>query len=306
MTDAFAMEPCPVCGSTEHIRLYSFEYWSDGVLRALGLTAPVEGPALYRCSICNHHFANPQIRQELLDLYYFRLGSEFFDAVEGAGDYLGRRNSRLVEQIETYVARGRVLEVGCGLGYFLAHFDPERWERHGIDPAERACAFARTLGLNVVHALGGEQSYSAPFDVVLMFDVIEHLKRPGEMVNWIRGQLRDAGLLVIGTGNVASINARLAGRYWGYFGSWEHVSLFSPESVTYLLELHSFAVERIDRVSHRGSGLAGDFRAVLTNLEVGMKNAVKATLNLLPLRSRYRLGHASLVRDHLVVFARAA
>ena len=306
MIDAFVTEPCAVCGSTEHTRLYPFEYRSDGVLRALDLAAPRERVALYRCSTCNHHYANPQIRRELLDMYYSRLGSEFFDSVEGTGDYLGRRNGRLVKQIETYAAGGRVLEVGCGLGYLLARFDPERWERHGIDPDERACTVARALGLDVVRGFGGERSYSAPFDVVLMFDVIEHLKRPGEMVDWIRGQLRDAGLLVIGTGNVASINARLARRYWGYFGSWEHMSFFSPESLAYLLERYGFAVERINRVSHQGGGLAADCRAVLANVGIGMKNTVKAALNLLPFRRRYRLGYSTLVHDHLVIFARAA
>lgn len=84
-------------------------------------------------------------------------------------------NSRRVALAESLLASGRVLDVGCGTGQFLAAL-PDRYERVGVDPSPRMLTQARARELEVVLANGEKLPFAdASFDLVTTFAVLHHL-----------------------------------------------------------------------------------------------------------------------------------
>jgi SAM-dependent methyltransferase len=238
--------------------------------------------------------------------YYSRLESEYFGDPERRTQEL-ERDRWVAASVLGKKRGGRILEIGCGYGTFLSRFDPGAWDRHGVDPSRTATAYARERhGLDIKTTAFARGIYEpSSFDVVVMLDVIEHLHDAGQVATAVREVLRDDGLLVVGTGDISSINARVSRGLWGYFGSWEHISFFTPDSIAYLLNHAGFGAVEIKRRSHTGTPARNVLRLV-RNVEIVAKNALKLGLNGAHRGSRYRLGKFVLAFDHLIAFAEPA
>lgn len=299
----FVRAGCPACGSVDGSVIHPIHYGSNGVLDRLGID-PARAPRVWlvRCRECGHHYSSPRISGEDMRRYYSQLNSEYYDEARSVEDGRVREHERIRALVESLVPGGRVLEVGCGYGHLLSKFDPGRWERFGVDPSPRAAAQARAAyGLEIAEQFPKVGAYeAASFDVVLMFDVIEHLDDPAEVLGTVWDALRPGGVFVLGTGNVSSLNARFWRGRWGYYGSWEHISFYSPRSIRDFLRREGFDDVRIQRVSYSGS--SGDnLRNTARNLVTHAKNIVKLMLNAAARRTVYLPGHYELAFDHMIV-----
>ncbi|MBV9079744.1 MAG: class I SAM-dependent methyltransferase, partial [Elusimicrobia bacterium] len=147
--------------------------------------------------------------------------------------------------------RGRILDVGCGRGLML-HFLQRRfgWTVQGTQISRTAHAYAtEVLGVPVflgdVRLLPNE----APFTLVTMFHVLEHLVDPGAYLDDAHRRLVPGGGILIEVPNTAGLMARLTkGRWFGWDVPY-HTFHFSPEAVTRTLERHGFSVEEIQHWS---------------------------------------------------------
>jgi SAM-dependent methyltransferase len=90
----------------------------------------------------------------------------------------------------------------------------------------------------------------ASFDVAVLWDVIEHVPQPRELVCEIARVLRPGGLIALSTGDVRSWLARLSGPRWHLYTLPEHLSFFSPATIRQLLNSAGF---RAERVLHSGA-----------------------------------------------------
>lgn len=130
-------------------------------------------------------------------------------------DYFGRR----LDEVERLQAAGRLLDIGCGPGYFVEVATRCGWEAVGLETSAQQAQYAQTtLGLNVM-ACTPEQAGFPPgyFNVVAMYNVIEHVPNPRALLEQVHTVLRDGGLLVIQTPNQDSLVSLLAG--WLYHAS---------------------------------------------------------------------------------------
>jgi 2-polyprenyl-3-methyl-5-hydroxy-6-metoxy-1,4-benzoquinol methylase len=148
-----------------------------------------------------------------------------------------------------------VLDVGCGEGYF-AELLAERGNRVvGIDhlpQAERASAFTEYLSCDLDDGLGSALASLGHrrFDIVLLQDVLEHLRRPEQMLLDCRKLLKPGGQVIVSLPNVANITVRLA----LLFGRFEyaargildqtHLRFFTRASARRLLEANGFGIVR--------------------------------------------------------------
>jgi len=98
---------------------------------------------------------------------------------------------------------------------------------------------------------------------VVMWDTIEHLKRPDLFLAKARSDLLPDGVLALTTGDIGSLNARLRGRRWRLIHPPTHLYYFSVRTLTELLRRHGF--EPI-HVSHPGN--SRNLRAVLHHVLV--------------------------------------
>ncbi|HQR67574.1 MAG TPA: methyltransferase domain-containing protein, partial [Thermoanaerobaculia bacterium] len=158
--------------------------------------------------------------------------------VERDGYFLARKLSRLLPE------GGRLLEVGCGLGFLLdalARFGPGL-EAEGVDVSEFAARFARErLGLAVrAGTLEGSRFSDGRFDAVLQKDLLEHVRTPRAHLLETARILRPGALLRLvtpnGDANLAPY-AALAGREPGRLPLLEqgHLSFFRKEHLERLL-----------------------------------------------------------------------
>ena len=84
---------------------------------------------------------------------------------------------------------GKILDAGCGLGWFLSELDPA-WERHGLELSSFAAEHARQFG-DVKSCRIEDCPYPDEyFDVILFHHVIEHVPEPAEAIRQIRRILK--------------------------------------------------------------------------------------------------------------------
>jgi SAM-dependent methyltransferase len=141
------------------------------------------------------------------------------------------------------VPGGRLLDVGCGSGVFLAQAAALGWRAEGIDPDPEAVSSARDAGLNVFQGTladldPGEQR--GAFDAVTLSHVIEHLHDPADDLRRISVLLRPGGLLWIATPNPESLGFRRFGRDWRGLEPPRHLVLFTRASLERLLRRTGF------------------------------------------------------------------
>ena len=127
---------------------------------------------------------------------------------------------------------GKLLDVGCGNGDFLARMKGHGWDVQGIEPDPAGAAVARERGLVVTAGILAEGTFQpASFDVVTMSHVLEHLPDPIQTLRACRQLLRPGGKLVALTPNVESLGTQVFGRHWLGYDAPRHLLLASPSSL---------------------------------------------------------------------------
>jgi SAM-dependent methyltransferase len=228
--------PCALCGATER----------DDVATNEAFPIPLR---IRRCIDCGHVYLSPRPADEDLSSLYDE------DYYAGAGEYgyaddretpeiaAARARARLA-RIEELREPGRLLEVGCSFGAFLLAARERGWTVRGLDLSPVAVTACRERGLDVAE---GTLETAAPppasVDVVYLSETIEHLPDPRAAIRAAAGALRAGGLVVIGTGNHASLARVLRGAAWGYYMPG-HLQYFTAASLARLLAEEGLAVVR--------------------------------------------------------------
>jgi 2-polyprenyl-3-methyl-5-hydroxy-6-metoxy-1,4-benzoquinol methylase len=220
---AVAATICRLCSSEELRFLYE-----------------VRGSTLDRCARCRFVQVREQPSAEELRAIY-------------AGGYLGkgkyedltaqrRENERRLALLEQagVPAGGRVLEVGCATGEFIA-LAGERFDMWGLDLSPVAIDLARTknprFAAQIASGFIEEQAFQpAQFDAIVLWDVIEHLWDPRKVCHELVRYLRPGGTLLLSTPDIGAATARLMRNRWAFMTPPEHLGFFSTPSLEYLLE----------------------------------------------------------------------
>lgn len=158
----------------------------------------------------------------------------------------------LLRQVPLRRPEGRVLDIGCGSGGYLAFLASLGWDCYGVEPGPNSRAYARdALRLNVhsgpLDACGFEDGF---FDLVTMWHVIEHLPNPPEVLREIHRILKPNGLLFLRTPNVEGLEARVFRGNWYGLDPPRHLYLFSPRTLRMLLEREGFTETRSTYLYH--------------------------------------------------------
>lgn len=192
-----------------------------------------------RCTNCGHmQLAEFPSEAKLSEAYAGAASDDY--VVEEEGQRATAR--RTLERIERHAQPGRLVDLGCWVGFLLAEARDRGWDTIGVEPSEFASSFARDrLGLEVIQA-GLMEADLEPqaADVVFLGDVIEHLPDPGAALDRIASLLAPGGIVALALPDSGSRLARLMGRRW-----WSviptHVQYFTRESLAVLLRRHGFA-----------------------------------------------------------------
>jgi 2-polyprenyl-3-methyl-5-hydroxy-6-metoxy-1,4-benzoquinol methylase len=178
--------------------------------------------------------------------------AEHADVFEGNGNldyYLdeGTRRAAIAkaEFVRTFVSTGALLDVGASYGHFL-HAARDGFTAYGVELNPTAVEWSRqTFGVeNFVGSLYAiPKTIPAPFDVVVAWDVIEHLDEPRRALRVLRSYLKPGGMLFLSSPDAGSLMSRVMGSRWVYQDPVQHINLFSRANLTRLLEQNGFIVQ---------------------------------------------------------------
>jgi 2-polyprenyl-3-methyl-5-hydroxy-6-metoxy-1,4-benzoquinol methylase len=245
----FELVPCENCRSTRFSTIRNAE----------------EGSKIVRCLDCGLEFVNPLPTEEWLKQLYAQELANGDQKLPFYQNYIQERkdrgnsfdklhNSRLA-LIERFCkrpatndgktpassARGSLLDVGCGAGFFLKTAQARGWNPHGIDFLPEYNRFAKEeLRLENIHSSTLEEMNYPPlsFDVVTLWDLIEHLRHPLSTLKEINRILRPGGLVAIWTPNVK--NAALLKDRWDGYRVPLHLYFLSNQALNNLLTQSGF------------------------------------------------------------------
>ncbi|MGQ9599811.1 MAG: class I SAM-dependent methyltransferase [Anaerolineae bacterium] len=186
---------------------------------------------LVRCRQCGLIYLNPRPAPEEIGRYYPAEYEPFTRQVL-TGTWYGRLTYRVAIAKRCRIASrgqspGRLLDVGCGDGDFLLAMQRRGWEAVGVDISPVAVALARQKGLDVFQGQLAEAGLPEDsFDLVTMWDVLEHLHDPGAELARIARLLRPGGRLVATFPNAHSLDFRLFGPVWTGLDIPRHLYVF--------------------------------------------------------------------------------
>lgn len=256
---------CALCGSTQARTLFAAR---DRLLGRPG-TFPV-----VRCAACGLVYLCPRPVGSALAAYYpdayYPLDATPPAQVRAVAAGLFRRVQAWVQ--EQGRPKVRLLDVGCGTGVFLDLAQQAGWHAQGIEPGGAACAYARArFGLDV-HCGTLEDAPLLPesFDVVTMWQVLEHLPHPLEGLRRVYQALAPGGLLLIGVPNFASLEARLFGRRWYSLDAPRHLYHFTPATLRAVVSAAGLQPVRLVHSSGT-AGLVYSIMGDLTGLSLRLR-----------------------------------
>lgn len=171
---------------------------------------------------------------------------------DGYSDYLGaepvlrREFARSVDFIRSYRRDGKLLELGAAYGFFLKEA-ARYFDVSGIELAADAAEHGRRAGFNVVQGMADEATLRqfGHVDVIVLFDVIEHLPDPRETLALCHRQLNPGGIIVITTGDFGSMVAKLAGVRWRLMTPPQHLWFFTQESMRRMSDGLGLSMEHV-------------------------------------------------------------
>lgn len=199
---------------------------------------------LVRCSGCGLMRQNPRLVWDSLQNYYPREFISYGTIIANEPNPLMRwsrrygmwKKLRILRQLSS---GGRLLDVGCGTGIFLGEAARDsRWQVMGIEPTEYAANYARkALGIEILQSTLSQVSLPKDsFDIITMWDVIEHIPNPIADLRVAYSLLRKGGWLVLQIPNVESQGASVFGRYWVGWDLPRHLYFFPRMTLAVILE----------------------------------------------------------------------
>jgi len=180
--------------------------------------------SIVQCQRCGLLFLNPRpTPQEMGRFYpYSQYKDEFTPAIEDEPSAVVRFNrlyhmERICRSVERVKREGQLLDVGCATGNFLERMRRRgNWQACGVEVNAEAAQYARDrFGLDVFTGELSAAGYAdRSFDVVTLWNVLEHLHSPLDTLREVRRLLKDDGALILSVPNAAGLDARIFGRHW--------------------------------------------------------------------------------------------
>lgn len=146
---------------------------------------------------------------------------------------------------------GKILDIGSGLGLFLSQFGQWGWKMFGTDISKDVANYShQVFGIKTkvgdINVLSFPKNY---FDVISMISVLEHIYNPNKTLSTVYRLLRKHGYLIIFVPNVDGLGRYIFSKNWVQLQPARHLYLFSPDTVTQLLNKTGFKVIKIDNWS---------------------------------------------------------
>lgn len=247
-TPALEHVVCNLCGADDPETVYEARY-QPGQPRDLVRTFRASGDELLidrlvRCRRCGLEYVSPRpAAGDIVDAYSQGDDPAYVSQVEARQRTFDAALARIEEM---QPGKGRLLDVGTAAGAFLAAARARGWEAEGCEPNRWMAEWgARQYGVVIRPGELFDQDYPPEtFDVVTLWDVIEHTPDPSRVVRRIGELLKPGGLVIINYPDRGSWIATLMGRRWPFLSS-VHLYYFKRDTLAKLLEGQGFEIAQL-------------------------------------------------------------
>ncbi len=248
---------CPICEAPVARAVLEARDWEWGSGQSFSFV---------KCGRCGLVRIDPRPTPEELSRFY---PQENWPRLQAAGDPLGAwilgvpwrqlMRSRAAAIRAVVPGPARLLEIGCGDGYFLRYMHESGWEVEGIEPARPAVEFARErLGVGVHCGRLEELSLrERAYDVIYMHHVFEHLASPLETLRCLRPLLAEGGWLYLAVPNWRSLDRKIFGACWVGLKPPQHLFVYDRATLQSLLAKAGFVLRKSATYSREGTSLIG-------------------------------------------------
>jgi 2-polyprenyl-3-methyl-5-hydroxy-6-metoxy-1,4-benzoquinol methylase len=228
---------CPVCGSSDGSVFFTKDWFTFS-----------------RCGECSMVYLNPRLNDQATYAFYNSDWNAVYNETKfdtaststALDDKINASNLRRILQARRG-ALGRLLEIGCGAGFFLREAKAAGFEVHGLELNEKNVSKVREqLGPTILNIDLFKASYPAGhFDVIYMRDVFEHVPHPNEMLRELNRIAKPGALLFIEVPNIEGLIYKLVQeRHVCIFG-FEHLNYWSPATLERILASNGFESRRV-------------------------------------------------------------
>ena len=238
---------CNLCSKDNYDILYKpkFKKIDKKHFDATSLDSHKYHGQIVKCKNCNLVYVNP--REDL------KIILDTYSDVKSL-DYLKEKKQkykdakRILKIIERYQKPGKILDLGCFVGFFLKQAERNGWDVYGIEPSKWAVSIANKLGLKNVKqgTLDSVKLEDNFLDAVVMIEVIEHLDEPMDVLNKINKKLKLGGTLTIVTPKFDSIYSKLLKNNWWFIEN-VHLYYFTEKTISKILKKAGFKIIKIKR-----------------------------------------------------------
>lgn len=263
MDSLFEYRNCPSCGQNDFEVLFEsnmktddfnvlFDYRMEGHDSQEGvegyLVPGKEWGRHVKCKNCHLIYMNPMEKVSKTNDYYFKAKNTHAPTIRES--YLRTAKSQ-VRLVQKYASGTNLLDIGCAQGFFLYSASKARYNIKGIEISQDAAEYAvREFGLDVEAKPFEELRFPENhFDVVTLWQVLEHVPYPLTILKEVHRILKPGGLLVVSTPDIAGIPAKILRKRW-----WDikrlHINQFSTKTLRDILQNGGF--KNISSVSYRG------------------------------------------------------
>jgi SAM-dependent methyltransferase len=215
---AYKHEFCPICANDESVEIFN----KDGYHH-------------HRCTACDFIFVNPCLKPEaIIDNVYGNSDYPFFEAVNSESQLsFDRLRFLSVIQVirEKFPEKKSIYDIGCGSGFFLK-LCKENGFNHigGIDALEKAYLYAKDV-LKLENISYGDYREVAKsdkkYDVVSMWELLDHVVHPKELLNFAESLLNPEGIIIISVRNGFSLAARVLRERCNMFLGYAHTNFWN-------------------------------------------------------------------------------
>ena len=183
------------------------------------------------CDNCNHIFLANCLKEDKLIEFYSGYPTSHLEWHKNESDFYNRIYQKGLDQIIPATPGTKLLDIGCSSGYFLSLATEQGLETFGIEPNRSESDYAIENGIKVIGSTISDLHTDTKFDVITLWDVLEHIRGPVNYLREVRKFLNPNGVVFVQVPSSDSLAARVMRDACNMFDGIEHLTLFSARSV---------------------------------------------------------------------------
>ena len=207
---------------------------------------------LIKCNFCESINTNIDFRRFTPNLYHSTYSKKKFveksvkkNILYRAKKYGNERIDYIFKNTKLKKKTTRVLDFACGYGSFLFALKKNNIFGKGLDFDLSSVNFCKSLGLQVSNKdITEEKDHN--YDLITMFDVIEHLHNPLQLMLSLVKKLKKGGYIVMFTPNINSFSNIMMGFNHNNFSIFDHVCFYNEKSINYLCKKSKLKLIKVD------------------------------------------------------------